>query len=212
MFDSKEYWEHCFTGLDDGTYDMSTTKPAEACAAFCDRFLEHGSKVLDLGCGVCNNAQYMAQRGLDVYGVDFAPKAIVFCRRRFDALALPGDFREGSLADIPFPDDFFDGVVCLAALDHVTLATAIASCEEIKRVLKVNGVVLLTFAPCQADQEIIDEAELLPDGTMKFIRGIQRGLLFRQYSDREIRHLLRGFVIAEFNHTEHGTRIIIARQ
>jgi len=211
MFDPKEYWERCFAGLDDGTYDVSIIGPADACIAYCDRFLGHGSKILDLGCGACNNAQYMAQRGFDVYGIDFSHKAIDFCRRRFNALTLSGDFRTGSLDAIPFPHSFFDSVVSLAVMDHVTLATAAATCREIKRVLTTTGTVLFTFAPFPVDNKIIDEAEVLPDGTMKFIYGVQKGMLFRQYSDSEIRYLLQGFTIAEFTHTDHGTRIIIAR-
>ncbi len=80
---------------------------------------------------------------------------------------------------------------------------------EIRRVLMPNGVVLLTFDPPDQDEEILDEAEVLPDGTLRFVRGKQAGMLFHRYKDEEIKSLLGEQHIISFDYSDEGDRVIV---
>lgn len=100
-------------------------------------------------------------------------------------------------------------MICIAALDHVTFEYAEAAIAEIRRVLAPDGAVLLTFDSPDTDEDILDEAEVLPDGTLKFVRGKQDGMLFRRYEDREIKLLLGEQHIISFDHTDDGTRVVV---
>ena len=209
MFNPRDYWESRFKGLDVETYDFSQSKPFAVLTGFCENYLESGATVLDLGCGGGHNAQYLAQKGYEVYGVDLAAEAVKFCLERFARFNLPGTFEQGTFEDIPFIDDYFSGVICIAALDHATLESAQVAVAEIRRVLMPDGVVLLTFDPPDKDEEILNEAEVLPDSTLKFVRGKQTGMLFHRYKDEEIKSLLGEQYIISFDYSDEGDRVIV---
>jgi SAM-dependent methyltransferase len=85
-------------------------------------FLENAEpgRALDLGCGTGTNAITLAQRGWQVTGVDFAPKAIRTARRRAAKAGLEIDFRVGDVTDLSsltFPYDYALDIGCLHALD-----------------------------------------------------------------------------------------------
>ena len=209
--DPREYWESCFEHIDAGTYDFLKSKPAPSLITFCDKHLEDGAAVLDLGCGGGRNAQYLAQRGYKVYGVDIAAAAVEFCQKCFARYGLTGIFKKGTFDQIPFPDAFFSGVICIAALDHVTLEVAQQAVLEIRRVLADGGLVHFTFDPLNTDEERLSEAEVMSDGTLKFTRGKQKGMLFRRYRDVEILSLLGEKSILSFDTSNEGTRVVVTR-
>lgn len=211
MVSPQDYWDSCFRGIDAETYDFSESKPAAALVDFCDNYLEEGVSVLDLGCGGGRNAHYLAQRGYRVYGVDISAAAVEFCQKRFARFNLSGTFKQGTFNHIPSSDNYFAGVICIAALDHVNSQTAKASIIEIRRVLVPGGVMLLTFDPQHIDEDILHEAEVLPDGTLKFVRGKQRGMMFRRYKNLEIKSLLEEKNIISFNTSKEGSRIVVCR-
>ncbi|MCD4847086.1 MAG: methyltransferase domain-containing protein [Candidatus Aegiribacteria sp.] len=211
MNEPLEYWDNLFRDLDPETMDLPRSLPASALPDFCDRYLKKGDRVLDLGCGSGRNAAYLAGRGFLVCGVDIAQGAVEFCVKRLAQLQLSGVFKQGTLENIPFPDNEFTAVVCIASLDHVTLDCASKSIDEIRRVLSESGVMLLTFDPPDTDEDIVDEAEILPDGTLKFVSGDQKGMLFRRYSDREITDLVGEENIISFNNTRSGGRTVVCR-
>jgi len=78
----------------------------------------------------------------------------------------------------------------------------------VRGVLAPGGVILLIFDPRERDEDIPDEAEVLADGTLEFVRGEQAGMLFRRYQDTEIKSLLGEPNIISFDHTGGGTRVV----
>jgi ubiquinone/menaquinone biosynthesis C-methylase UbiE len=207
----QDYWEHRFKNRDPETYDFSESKPAAALAHFCDKYLREGDAVLDVACGGGRNAHYLGQCGYTVYGVDIATSAIEFCKKRFARFNLSGTFKQGAMDNLVFPDDFFAGVICVAAIDHVTIDCARRALVEIRRVLVSNGAILLTFDHPKQDEDIIEQAEVLVDGTFKYIRGEYVGMLFRRYTDKEIELLVGKQNIISFDHIEEGARVIVCR-
>jgi SAM-dependent methyltransferase len=209
MPDPAGFWESLFTEFDAETYDFSRSRPSDVLAGFCETYLQPGVTILDLGCGGGRNAHYLARNGYQVYGLDVAQGAVEFCRKRFARYHLPGTFKQGSFEHIPFPDDYFAAVICIAVLDHATLQSAQAAVAEIRRVLEPGGVILLTFDPPDKDEALLDEAQVLPDGTLRFVRGRQAGMVFRRYQDGEIRSLLGEQHILSFDHSAEGDRVIV---
>jgi ubiquinone/menaquinone biosynthesis C-methylase UbiE len=203
------YWEETFQNITPETYDLARSRPAAPLRKFCARYLAPGDPVLDLGCGMGRNAHYLADQGYEVSGVDFAAAAVTFCQQRFARFALSGTFKQGTFDQIPFPDDSFCGIACIAALDHVPVEQARAAMEEMRRVLRPGGAILLTFDPPDQDEELLDEATVLADGTLHFVRGKQAGMLFRRYTDREIRSLLGESNILSFRSTARRDRVIV---
>ena len=98
-------------------------------------------RVLDAGCGAGRMSAYLAGRGCLVEGIDLSSKMIAMARRDHPDLA----FTVGSLADLPFRENQFDGVMLWYSIIH-TPATGLAQIfAEAARVLRPGGYVVLGF-------------------------------------------------------------------
>ncbi len=95
-------------------------------------------KLLDVGCGSGRN--FVKNKGLEIYGVDFSTKMLGFARQEAKRMGLEANLKKGKSEKIPFEDDFFDYAICVAVLHCVdTDKKRKKSIEEIYRVLKVGG-------------------------------------------------------------------------
>jgi ubiquinone/menaquinone biosynthesis C-methylase UbiE len=106
--------------------------------SFIQRIAE-GESVLDLGCGPGQVGQYLADRGLLVFGMDLAQQMLLVARRRTgNGRIVCGDMRS-----IPVCSGSFSGVVAFYSvhnLPRLALRTAFA---EIHRILKPSGTLVI---------------------------------------------------------------------
>jgi 2-polyprenyl-3-methyl-5-hydroxy-6-metoxy-1,4-benzoquinol methylase len=100
-----------------------------------------GKTVLDIGCGDGVLTNMLAKKGMLASGVDFSAEAIQFALDKSDAPIKP-DFRQGSAYELPWPNQTFDVVVSSDVIEH--LKDVPHYLEEIKRVVKVGGVVIIS--------------------------------------------------------------------
>jgi SAM-dependent methyltransferase len=76
-------------------------------------------RALDLGCGTGTNVRYLAERGWQVCGIDFVPRAISAARRRLGALPatlLVGDVTRLAAMSLPGPFDLALDMGCFHSL------------------------------------------------------------------------------------------------
>lgn len=94
-------------------------------------------KFLDVGCGLGFFLEGIQKHSTwDVYGVEIAAKAADFAR---DKLGL--DVHQGELADVRYPDGFFDYIQLHNVLEHVRDPMTLL--KECRRILKVDGILNL---------------------------------------------------------------------
>ncbi|MCL4741562.1 MAG: methyltransferase domain-containing protein [Phycisphaerales bacterium] len=98
--------------------------------------------VLDAGCGMGALVLALLREGVDARGVDCARRVV----EHGNALA-PERFAEGSVLDLPFPDDAFDTVVCTDVLEHLAPEDADRAIAELARVARSNLFVTVATAP-----------------------------------------------------------------
>ncbi len=67
--------------------------------------------VLDVGCGTGENALFLAERGLDVTGIDFVPQAIEKARAKSEKRGLKVRFEEGDALNMQLGGKKFDTVI-----------------------------------------------------------------------------------------------------
>ena len=96
-------------------------------------------RVMEVGCGACNNLWFAAREGCDVAGIDASEAAIRFGQNRFAEEALTGDLRVGDFTALPFEDCSFDIAINRAALTQTGLSSAKQAVEEVHRVLRPGG-------------------------------------------------------------------------
>jgi ubiquinone/menaquinone biosynthesis C-methylase UbiE len=96
-----------------------------------------GRDVLEAGCGIGTDASQFALAGARYTGVDFSPVAIELARKNFGLQGLEGNFWQGSITQMPFPDESFDLVYSNGVLNH--LQDPAAAVSEFRRVLRPGG-------------------------------------------------------------------------
>lgn len=94
-----------------------------------------GTRLLDAGCGAGMAAMRAAALGATVAGIDAAPLLLDIARERVPA----GDFREGDLEDLPFPDDSLDVVTGFNAFQFA--GNPVRALAEARRVTRPGGTV-----------------------------------------------------------------------
>ncbi len=103
-----------------------------------EKRLTPGSKILDVGCGTGHLAAEFNRRGYQAWGTDLAEAMVQYARAHYD----PERFQVADIERIPFPDNFFDGIVCLGVMEY--LASDDAALREMWRVLKPGGYAVIT--------------------------------------------------------------------
>ncbi len=126
-----------------------------------------GKDILDAGCG-CGHTIEDLKNYYNVYGVDIDKELIGILKNR------ELNVKEGSVNDIPFADEQFDGIVSLDVL-CVNGVDEDKAMNEFNRVLKKGGIVVMN----------------LP--AMEFMRGRHDEYvnIRKRYTAKEIQSLLR---------------------
>lgn len=93
-----------------------------------------GSRLLDLGAGSGQEAEWFVAAGLDVVAIDLSPENVARCRAR------GVDARVGDFYDLDFPDASFDAVWAMSSLLHVPDTDLPQVLAEIGRVLRPRGL------------------------------------------------------------------------
>lgn len=108
-----------------------------------DRYFdEEGASVLDVGCGAGRTTKPLAERGLDVVGVDLSEPMIEAARAAYPDVA----FRVDDATDLSYPDAAFDYALFSSnGLDCIhPQSERVQALREIHRVLRPGGVFALS--------------------------------------------------------------------
>jgi len=108
--------------------------------------------ILDAGCGTGAILQRLGNARKHV-GIDLAPEAVGFCRKR----GLE-NVQQGNLMSLPFPDESFDAIVCSSVLYHRWVTDVPKALQELRRVLRPEGFAILNLPAYEFLGSAHDEA------------------------------------------------------
>lgn len=123
-------------------WDELAAKPLDR--ALLDYFAEQvrgRGAVADLGCGPGQISRYLHERGLPVVGVDLSPEMVALARR----LSPEMTFLQGSMLALDVEDGAWGGIVAFYSIIHVPPEELPRACAEFFRVLRPDGLALLSF-------------------------------------------------------------------
>jgi ubiquinone/menaquinone biosynthesis C-methylase UbiE len=103
---------------------------------------KEGERILDIACGGGALSLKIAEKGCEVYGIEISEGAINGAKRLAEREEIACEFKIGNAEDLPYPDRYFDKVICSSSLEH--FKDDIKALKEMHRVLKPNGSVVLT--------------------------------------------------------------------
>ncbi len=121
--------------------------------------LAKGGRVLVLGCGPGRECRALAERGLEVSGLDRDPQMLEVARQHLREHGVRADLVEGEAHSFEVASDPFDAVVVFSGLYNMILPSSrrVALLQCARRHLKPGGRVLLTFL-----SRYLEAADLLP--------------------------------------------------
>ena len=109
---------------------------------FCARELCRGKQVLDIACGTGYGTALIAETAARVVGVDIDHETIEGCRAAHSGSNIL--YREGRVEQIPAEDAEFEVVVSFETIEHVNEAAQKKFFQEIQRVLKPDGLLIMS--------------------------------------------------------------------
>jgi len=116
-----------------------------------DDYVRTEEKILDLGCGNGRLFEFLKDKNVDYFGVDFSEKLIEIAKKRFPA----AKFQVADALNLPFLENTFDKVYSIAVLHHIPSQNfRLKFLKEAKRVLKPNGFLILTVWRFHQPKEI----------------------------------------------------------
>lgn len=102
---------------------------------------DEGSPIADLGCGPGHIAAWLAGRGVAAVGIDLSPGMIAAGRRHYPEV----EFREGDFLALPAADGEFGAAIAFYSIIHLEPGELSRAFEEIHRVLRPQGLFLVSF-------------------------------------------------------------------
>jgi ubiquinone/menaquinone biosynthesis C-methylase UbiE len=102
--------------------------------------LPTSGQVLDAGCGVGRpTSEFLVKQGLDVTGVDISKKMIDLAKKNVP----DAKFYQKNILTLDFPDESFDGIICVYTLWHIPRINHPTIIESFHHMLKDNGILVL---------------------------------------------------------------------
>ena len=113
--------------------------------------VQPGMKVLDVGCGRGESLIWLAHRGVEVWGLDYATGALRLATSAVQSANLEADHScyllFANACRLPFPPESFDRVLMLDIVEHLYPRELARAFVEVQRVLKRGGKLIVHTAP-----------------------------------------------------------------
>ena len=101
-------------------------------------------KILDIGCGNGRNLIPFAEKDFICEGLDFSIEMVKNAKSKFKKLSLKSKFHVSNMTKLPFKDDNFDYLICVASFHHLNKFEQKKALKEFKRILKPKGKMYIT--------------------------------------------------------------------
>lgn len=201
MADSKELWTNLHR---ESRYRPKY--PSESVVQYIFRnFKRDGKeKVLDLGCGAGRHIFLMATEGIIPYGLDFSHEGVAYTQKMLENMGqnqYMNNIKEGSMVNIPFEDNFFDGIICFGSLYYLNYSDIKKSVNEMERVLKKNGKFMCVVRStsdyrcnetnCQKTDE--ENTYYINVGDTNKCAHSENGMLMHFFTKDEVKELFKDF-------------------
>ena len=156
------------------SYAKEFSEPSDHIDDFLKLIPKNG-KILDVGCGVGVDANYIQSKGFEVVGIDLSEEMLKLAKQKFPYI----DFRLMDIRKINFEPNSFDGIFASFSLIHIPKKDIPNILKKFYQILKINGVIYVALHEGKSEEIFVDEP--LKPGEKLFLNI---------YSYKEIKNLL----------------------
>ena len=114
------------------------------------KLLSKGAKILDIGCGIGDSADFFVESGFDYEGIDISPEMIEIAKEKVPK----AKFRVLDMRKLDYSANSFDGVFAFQSLVHLKKKDVPKVLKTISKILKPKGYLFLAL------QEGVGEGEI----------------------------------------------------
>ena len=146
----KSFWDSQATVEDSYQAVRGEKVMSDEVQAYHDRKLvgmlapEPRDTLLDAGCGPGDQVVLLSPLVKQITAIDFSPAMIDRCRARLaEADIANADVTTADVTGLPFGDDTFDKVICIAVMQYLNPEEVDTAVAELARVAKPGGVLVV---------------------------------------------------------------------
>lgn len=122
----------------------------------------YSGKLLDIGFGSAIIEEKLKKTEIQLYGIDISTKSVKEVKKR-----VYGNFKRGDILKIPFKSNFFDVVLCLDILEHISPQNTFSALKEVNRVLKKKSILVISIPMNEGLKEMIKETKINPNAHVR---------------------------------------------
>jgi len=141
--------------------------------------------VLEAGCGLARWVVYLRRKGFKTFGLDVSHETLQEARRHARDVPLIA----GDVLLMPFKDAEFAAVLSFGVVEHLE-GMLPAAFEEMRRVLKKDGILFLAVPCLNTLRRIIVHPYIIVRNLVRRMRGVELVFDEYRYSRNEVRKLL----------------------
>ena len=147
-----------------------------------------GLHILDLGAGTGRNANYLAELGNAVSGIEISPTAVQIAKERASELKVSVDYHLQSMGEkFPFTDKIFDVVLDITSSNSLNEKEREVYLKETSRVLKEGGNLFVRALCKDGDQNAKNLLKISPGPEYDTYINKDMDLVERVFSEKDFR-------------------------
>jgi len=143
---------------------------------YLEYFINHlpGKKILDMGCGIGVNTNFLTNMGFNVIGIDASEKMLDNAHKLYPSLT----FEKQDIRQTTYPNYSFDGIVLAYVIEHFNDKGLLQLRDEITRLLRKGGLLFITSHEGSSEEIIPDPLDENVSIYYNFLTGDKIDLLF----------------------------------
>jgi SAM-dependent methyltransferase len=190
------------------------TKPHPDMEKLAKLFREEGvRRILDLGCGTGRHLLFLLKKGFEVYGLDGSPNGLEIAKNWLTEDNLSSELTCHKIEQkLPYEDGFFDAIISIQVMHHNLMKDILFTVNEIKRVLKPEGFIFLTFPLLQGFYVKRQDMKKLETRTYVPLTGQEKGLPHHFFTVAEIKRVFDSFKLSEIYIDKTNHRAILGQK
>ncbi|GFN22064.1 MAG: class I SAM-dependent methyltransferase [Thermoanaerobacteraceae bacterium] len=171
-----------------------------------------GMEILDIGCGTGNFSLELARRGARVTGIDVSEPMLQRAREKAAREGVSIRFLRSDARRLPFPDESFDAVVSVTALEFVPDLRA--ALQEAYRVLRAGGRLVVGVIGGRSAWSRYYEAKAArePDSLFRWARFPTLEELLAAMPGKEVRGTAVLFIPPDFDFTKEEEALALEEE
>lgn len=204
----QDFWEACWqrgADTDYTTHLKGYYRKQDPIVDLLKKFDVH--HVCDAGCGYGACSLMLASNGFQVEGFDISPTSVDVTKKLLEQYRIDTSrYKTASVLNTGY-DPSFDAVISCSVLDHMYVVDAQTALNELLRIVKPGGIVVVSFDELDED-DLERPHRVTADGSVLYTDEKWSGMVFHPYTDQALENWFHAYPVVFHYKNQRGERFI----